>query len=120
MDRGDAYREKGDLSKAMEDYKKALTLNPGDERKARIENALSNAYVDRSVDQKEASAELADYDEALRINPNNVVGLNNRGAVYTLKEEYDRAVPGSGPRHQAEARLRQSLSQSRRCLPGKG
>ncbi len=58
MDRGDAYREKGDLSKAMEDYKKALTLNPGDERKARIENALSNAYVDRSVDQKEASAEL--------------------------------------------------------------
>jgi tetratricopeptide (TPR) repeat protein len=78
MDRGDAYREKGDLSKAMEDYKKALTLNPSDERKARIENALSNAYVDRGVDQKEASAELADYDEALRINPNNVVGLNTR------------------------------------------
>jgi tetratricopeptide (TPR) repeat protein len=92
MDRGDAYREKGDLSKAMEAYKKALTLNPSDERKARIENALSNAYVDRGVDQKEASAELADYDEALRINPNNVVGLNNRGAVYTLKEEYDKAI----------------------------
>jgi Protein of unknown function (DUF1036) len=45
-----------------------ITLNPSDERKARIENALSSAYVDR---------------EALRINPNNVVGLNNRGAVYT-------------------------------------
>lgn len=92
MDRGDAYREKGHLSKAMEDYKKALTLNPSDERKARIENALSNAYVDRGVDQKEASAELADYDEALRINANNVVGLNNRGAVYTLKGEYDKAI----------------------------
>ncbi|HEV7464375.1 MAG TPA: tetratricopeptide repeat protein, partial [Methyloceanibacter sp.] len=91
-DRADAYREKGDLSKAIEDYKKALTLNPSDQKKARIENALSNAYVDRGVDQKEASAELADYDEALRINPNNVTGLNNRGAVYTLKGEYDKAI----------------------------
>jgi tetratricopeptide (TPR) repeat protein/uncharacterized membrane protein len=92
MDRADAYREKGDLSKAIEDYKKALTLNPSDEQKARIENALSNAYVDRGVDQKEQSAELADYDEALRINPNNVVGLNNRGAVYNSKGEYDKAI----------------------------
>lgn len=92
QDRGDAYREKGDLSQAIEDYKKALSLNPSDKQKASIENALSNAYVDRGVDQKDENAELADYDEALRINPNNAVALNNRGATYTSKGEYDRAI----------------------------
>jgi tetratricopeptide (TPR) repeat protein len=58
-----------------------LAGGPRDERKARIETALSNAYVDRGVDQKEASAER-----------NNVVGLNNRGVLYTLKQDYDKAI----------------------------
>jgi Tfp pilus assembly protein PilF len=90
--RADSYRDKGELSRAIEDYKTALSLNPSDKQKAAIENALSNAYVDRGVAQKDKDAELADYDEALRINPDNAVALNNRAAAYTAKGEYDNAI----------------------------
>jgi tetratricopeptide (TPR) repeat protein/uncharacterized membrane protein len=91
-DRADAYRQKGDLNHAIEDYKMALSLNPSDKQKVAIEGVLSNAYADRGVDQKDENAELADYDEALRINPNNAVALNNRAATYTSKGEYDKAI----------------------------
>jgi tetratricopeptide (TPR) repeat protein/uncharacterized membrane protein len=90
--RANTYREKGDLDHAVDDYKKALSLNPNDDQKTKIETALSNAYVDRGVDQKDQNAELADYDEAIRNNPNNVTALNNRGATYIEKGEYDRAI----------------------------
>jgi tetratricopeptide (TPR) repeat protein len=91
-DRGDSYLKNGDLSRAIEDYKMALALSPDDKQKAAIEKALSNAYVDRGVEQKDASAELADYDEALRIDPDHTIALNNRAAAYTSKREYDKAI----------------------------
>jgi tetratricopeptide (TPR) repeat protein len=92
MGRGEAYRETNDLDHAIDDYKKALSLNPSDERKKLIEKALSSVYVNRGVGQKNSNDELADYDEAIQLNPSNTAALNNRGAFYNNKGEYDRAI----------------------------
>jgi tetratricopeptide (TPR) repeat protein len=90
--RGDAYKDKKDYDRAIEDYKKALTLNPSDEMRKVIERVLASVYVDRALGQKDSAAELADYDEALKLNPGNTSALNNRAVLYNNKGEYDRAI----------------------------
>lgn len=90
--RGDAYKSKKDYDHAIEDYRKALSLNPAEEKRKLIEKVLAGVYVDRGVTQKDPAAELADYNEALKLNPYNTSALNNRAVVYNGKGEYDRAI----------------------------
>jgi tetratricopeptide (TPR) repeat protein len=35
---------------------------------------------------------LQDYDQAIRLNPNNANAYNNRGMIYKIRGEYDRAI----------------------------
>jgi tetratricopeptide (TPR) repeat protein len=90
--RGDAYKNKKDFDRAIEDYRKALSLKPTEEKRKLIERVLASVYVERGLSQKDPAAELADYDEALKLNPANTSALNNRAVLYSAKGEYDRAI----------------------------
>jgi tetratricopeptide (TPR) repeat protein len=90
--RGDAYLKKHDPGRAIEEYKKALALKPKAELKQRIERALSEAYSNHGLAQKDDAAAISDYDEALKLNPDNYAALNNRGAAFVRTGDYDRAI----------------------------
>ena len=90
--RGDAYNNKKEYDRAIEDYRKALSLNPTDEKRKIIERVLAGVYVDRGLTQKDPAAELADYEEALKFNPENTSALNNRAVLYNAKGEYAKAI----------------------------
>jgi Tfp pilus assembly protein PilF len=90
--RGDAYKNKKDYDHAIDNYKKALSLNPAEQKRKIIEKVLAGVYVDRGVEQIDPDAELADYNEALKLNPDNTSALNNRAVIYNAKHDYDKAI----------------------------
>jgi tetratricopeptide (TPR) repeat protein len=75
VNRGIAYRRRGDLKRALLDYDEAIRLNP---TAADAFNNRGNAYwalnnFDRAIQ---------DYDEAIRLNPQYAHAYNNRGVVF--------------------------------------
>jgi tetratricopeptide (TPR) repeat protein len=90
--RGDVYQDEEKFDQAIDDYKKALSLKPNDKYRKNIEGVLASVYVMRGAGQDDQAAELADYNEALRLNPSNTGALNNRGALYNEQHDYDRAI----------------------------
>jgi tetratricopeptide (TPR) repeat protein len=90
--RGDAYKNKKDYDHAIDDYTKALSLDPAEPKRKLIEKVLAGVYVDRGVTQIDPDAELADYEAALKLNPDNTRALNNRAVIYNAKHDYDKAI----------------------------
>src|SRR6516225_4005720 len=72
-DRGNAWRNKGDLDRAIADYNEAIRLDPKD----------AKAYNNRGIASR-AKADLdraiADYNEAIRLDPN-AGSYKNRGVA---------------------------------------
>jgi tetratricopeptide (TPR) repeat protein len=117
--RANAFRERGDLDRAMSDYNEAIRLDP---RNSFPHNGRGNVYYDRKdydralsdysdairFDPRYARAyvgrgnvykekgdldrALADYNEAIRLDPENAFAFNGRGNVYKLKGDLDRAL----------------------------
>jgi tetratricopeptide (TPR) repeat protein len=83
-DRGVAYRLKGDVDRAIQDYSQAIRLNP---RSAMIYNNRGVAY-DRKGDYDRA---IADYDQAIRLRPLHEAYFN-RGNAHLGRGQYDRAI----------------------------
>lgn len=55
----------------------------------------AGAFLDRGItlaNQGEYESAIADFTEAVRLNPNYVAAYNNRGNAYKDKEDYDRAI----------------------------
>lgn len=76
--RGDAYHQKGNYDRAIQDYDQAIRLNPG------FALALNNrglAYEDKGNYDRA----IQDYDQAIRLNPSLVAAFNNRGMVKRMK-----------------------------------
>jgi len=88
--RGLAYRDKGELDRAIADFNEAIRLDP--------EFAL--AYNNRGLayrDKGEFDRAIADFNEAIRINPlpastTHVNVFSNRGLAYRDKGDLDRAI----------------------------
>jgi tetratricopeptide (TPR) repeat protein/uncharacterized membrane protein len=90
--RGDVYQDEEKLDQSIDNYLKALSLNPNDKYRKNIEGVLAGVYVMRGARQDDQAAELADYNEALKLDPSNIGALNNRGFLYTEQHDYDRAI----------------------------
>lgn len=82
--RGWEYDEKGEYKRAIEDYDRAIELNP-----------RPNYYTNRglaysSLDDFDRAIE--DYDEAIRLDAKHAVAWNNRGVAYEKKGDLQRAL----------------------------
>jgi tetratricopeptide (TPR) repeat protein len=59
------------------------------------ENRRANAHYNRAIayrDKGDLDRAIADFTEAIRLNPQHAVALGNRGAAYSAKGDNDRAI----------------------------
>ena len=85
LDRGKAYRNKGDLDKAIADYTEAIRLNP----------KLTGAFGCRGLafeKRGDFNQAIADFTEAIRLGPTLSVGPYDRGEAYSKKGDLDKAI----------------------------
>jgi tetratricopeptide (TPR) repeat protein len=106
--RGIAYRIKGDYDKAIGDYTEALRLNP---KYAKVYKDRGHSYLDRSrvfllqlrnrgrmrgavahENNSDYDKAIADYTEAIRLDPKDTETYCYRGLAFEQKGEYDKAV----------------------------
>lgn len=83
--RGNAYYDKGHLTKAMADFNKAIDLEPED----------FQAYLNRGLAyeaQGDLSQALADYSKAVKINPKFAWGFNDRGFINYSQNNLAQAI----------------------------
>ncbi|MDP8212351.1 MAG: tetratricopeptide repeat protein [Candidatus Zapsychrus exili] len=118
--RGKAYAEMGMQAKSVEDFSKAISLEPDRwllyiNRGVSLENlgkyseamkdyevALKNgndsfAYNSRAhlyMRMRVWSKAIKDYTKAIEINPNNLQGFINRAIAYVQLKKYDEAIEG--------------------------
>ena len=117
--RGNAYGNKGDNDSAIDDYTKAIDIEPnftnayynrgiayrnkGDNDSAiddytkaiDIKPNFANAYYNRGVaywDKGDYDSAIADHTKAIQLNPNYAEAYNNRGNAYGDKGDYDLAI----------------------------
>lgn len=82
--RGNAYNFNGQYEKALNDFNRAIEINP----------ALELAYFNRGKiyeKLKDYNRAIEDFTNALNIQPAFVIGYVDRGAIYSRIGEYDKA-----------------------------
>ena len=87
MRTGDMYAKIGRFEKAIEFYKKGLTIRPED---FNANVVIANAYFDSGAFEKAAEH----YSKALTLNPNDVNARTDLGATFVERPipDYDRAI----------------------------
>src|SRR5262249_2882227 len=83
--RGIPWYDKGHIDRPIEDYDRAIELNP------RFEQAIfnrGNAYDAKG----QYDSAIHDYNWAIKLDPNYAKAFNNRGFVWDEKREYERAI----------------------------
>ncbi len=94
LNRGNVLFSAGDYQGAITDYNKAImTVNISSRRKSTVYRAESysrrgSAYFF----MKEYENALQDFNRALEINPDNVVALDNRAIIFSIRKEKDKAL----------------------------
>ena len=84
-DRGNAYKAKGEIDRAIQDYDEAIRLKPDD----------AKAFLNRGTAYKakgEIDRAIQDYDEAIRLEPYLTGAFLSRGNAYQVKGDYGRAI----------------------------
>jgi len=83
--RGNAYAKSNKHEKAIEDYNKAIELNPDD---ATAYNNRGNTYAKSNKHEKA----IEDYNKAIELNPDYATAYNNRGAAYAKSNKHEKAI----------------------------
>jgi lipoprotein NlpI len=83
--RANAYQNKRDYDRAIQDYDQAIRLDPDS---ALTRNNRGSAYQHKG-DYERA---LQDYDQAIRLDATFAVAFNNRGRAHHFKENYAQAI----------------------------
>ena len=84
--RGVAYDDLRQYERAIQDYNKAIQLDPNN---AEAYNNRGNAYA-KGLKQYERA--IQDYNKAIQLNPNDERAYNNRGISYRNLKQYERAI----------------------------
>ena len=85
QNRGNVYRAKGDVARALQDYEQAIRLNPMN----------AGAYVNRGAilaQRGDHDAAILDYNEAIRFEPKMAEAFYNRGVSLGANERWDAAL----------------------------
>ena len=83
--RGNAYRDKGEIDKAIEDYNTAIESDPQD---AVPYNNRGIAYLNKG----EVDKAIRDFSKAIECDPEDANAHNNLGVVYFDKGEINKAI----------------------------
>jgi tetratricopeptide (TPR) repeat protein len=83
--RGNAYKAKGDLDRAMEDYNEVIQLYP---TYTFVLNNRGNVYQAKG----DLDRAIADYNGAIRLDLKFAGAYNNRGVTYRRKNDYTQAI----------------------------
>jgi tetratricopeptide (TPR) repeat protein len=83
--RGNAYRNKDQYDRAIQDYNQAIKLNPKDSFPF---NNRGNAYFNKG----QYDRAIQDYNQAIKLNPTFAMAFNGRGAAYAGKGQFDNAI----------------------------
>ena len=85
VNRGLFYSLDGDLDRAIEQYDKAIRLNPA---YALAYRNRGDAYYEKGDDFRA----IEDYNQAIRLDPTYASAYSNRGEAYEKKGDNDRAT----------------------------
>ncbi|MEE8329020.1 MAG: tetratricopeptide repeat protein [Thermodesulfovibrionia bacterium] len=83
--KGTSYTKKGQYDKAINDYNKAIEINP----------KFAVAYINRGLAYRrkgQYNQAISDFNKAIEINPKFALAYTNRGLAYINKAQYDRAI----------------------------
>ena len=83
--RGNAYQQKGDDDRAVDDYDEAIRLDP------KLASTYSGRCRAHRSNGKSALA-LVDCNEAIRLDPKSAPAYDNRAMAYFDKGDYERAI----------------------------
>lgn len=84
--RGDTYEDMGDAAQAIRDYDAAIAL------KSDFARALSNRCFARAAANQALDQALSDCNQALKLAPDDIDTLSNRGLVYFRMGQLDPAL----------------------------
>ncbi|MEI7481251.1 MAG: FlgO family outer membrane protein [Elusimicrobiota bacterium] len=90
MSRGFAYSNNKEYGKAIKDYTKVIETT--DKTMVHVFGYLYMARAEAFALTGDFANALADSDSAVQISPQTHLVYHNRGAIYILKGEYDRAI----------------------------
>jgi len=85
IQRGYQYVQKGEFDKAIEEYNKAILIDPN----------YINAYIDRGnvyAAKLDFQKAISDFNKVLAINPNSNAAYNGRGTAYFELKVFDKAL----------------------------
>jgi tetratricopeptide (TPR) repeat protein len=83
--RGVVYADKGEYDRAIEDYNRAIELQP---KYAEAFYSRGTSYAHKG----EYDRAIQDFDQAIALKPEFAMAFYNRGSSYARKGEYDRAI----------------------------
>ena len=99
---GVKHHQAGKFKEAIAAYDRAIKVSPD----------ASEAYNNRGLAYHKLGQignALKDYDQAIKLNPNFTDALYNRGNALLAQKQYEGAIKGLRPSHQAESKDAESL-----------
>lgn len=83
--RGNAYDDKGEYARALEDYDEAVKINPRD---ADAFNSRGTTYAALARHERA----ILDFDEAIKLNPNSPLAFSNRCFARGVLDQLEQAL----------------------------
>ncbi|RKY31419.1 MAG: hypothetical protein DRP74_04965 [Candidatus Omnitrophota bacterium] len=84
-ERGNIYLSRGDFTRALNDYNKAIEINPG----------FDDAYNNRGflyTKKGESEQAIHDFNKAIKVNPEPYLAYYNRGNAHRVQGNYEKAI----------------------------